>query len=59
MASQLASVFANDAVIPSPQCKQAEIHAIEDDGDLSENEQIEVYKIICCDTTFTDTLLAI
>jgi hypothetical protein len=57
--AELASAFASDAVVPSPQRKRAAIHAIEDDGDLSENEQIEVYKIIRRDTTFADTLLAI
>lgn len=57
--AKLASAFANDAVVLLPQCKRAVIHAIEYDGDLSENGQIEVYKIIHCDTTFADTLLAI
>ena len=32
---------------------------IEDDGDLSDNDQIRAYKIICRDTAFADTLLAI
>jgi len=57
--AQLASSFANDTVIPSPQRKRAAIHAIEDDGDLSENDMIKVFKIIRRDTTFADTLLAI
>jgi len=57
--AELASTFASNAVVPLPQHKQAAIHAIKDDGDLSKNEQIEVYQIIHCDTTFADTLLAI
>ena len=47
------------ATIASPACKHAAIHAIEDDGDLSDDEQIQVYKIIHCDTSFADTLLTI
>ncbi|TFK32008.1 hypothetical protein BDQ12DRAFT_671440, partial [Crucibulum laeve] len=59
LAMDLASAFTNDAAIPSPQCKHAAIHTIEDDGDLSENEMIKVYKIIQHDTTFAETILAI
>lgn len=55
----LASAVAADATVPSPVPKRAAIHAIEDDGDLSDNEQIQVFKIICHDTGFADTILAI
>jgi hypothetical protein len=57
--AQLAEAFTSEAVIPSPQRKRAAIHAIEDDGGLSDDEMIEAFKIIRRDTTFADTLLAI
>ncbi|KAG6807625.1 hypothetical protein H0H92_006890 [Tricholoma furcatifolium] len=57
--AQLASSLVNDTVVPSPQRKQAAVRIIEDDGDLSEEEQIKVFKIIRRDTSFADTLLAI
>lgn len=57
--AQLASAVAGETAVPSPQRKRSAIHAIEDDGDLSEDEQIQVFKIIRRDTAFADTLLAI
>ncbi|KAG6826692.1 hypothetical protein H0H87_006689 [Tephrocybe sp. NHM501043] len=56
---RLAAAVAADAVVPSPSRKRAAIHAIEDDGDLSDEEQLKVFKIIRRDTTFADTILAI
>jgi len=55
----LASAVAVDAAVPSPACKRATIHAIEDDGNLSDNKQTQVFQIICKDTTFANTILAI
>lgn len=43
----------------SPEHKQAAIHVIEDDGDLSDNEQIQIFRVIRKDTAFADTLLSI
>ncbi|KAG6841388.1 hypothetical protein C0991_011552 [Blastosporella zonata] len=57
--AQLSNVIANDSAIPSPQRKQAAVCMIKDDDELSEDEQIKVFKIIRRDTTFADTLLAI
>jgi len=56
---RLASTFAVDAAVPSPMRKRAAIHAIEDDGDLSDNEQTQAFQIIRKDTAFADTILAI
>lgn len=56
---RLANVWACDTTITSPQRKSAAIHAIEDDGDLSEHETIKAFRIIRRDTAFADTLLAI
>lgn len=56
---QLASSFMVDAVVPSPVRKQAAIHSIEDDGDLSDHEQTQVFRIICKDTAFADMVLSI
>lgn len=57
--AQLATAVASDAVIASPQRKTAAIRAIEDDGDLSDHEQIAVFRVIRRDTAFADTILAI
>jgi hypothetical protein len=56
----LAQSLATDtAVISSPVRKRAAIHAIEDDGDLSDDEHLRVVKHIRHDTGFADTILAI
>ncbi|KAF8226431.1 hypothetical protein L208DRAFT_1407059 [Tricholoma matsutake] len=55
----LAGAMAADTVVPSPECKRKAIEVIEDDGDLLENEMNKVYKIVCRDTAFADTVLAI
>jgi hypothetical protein len=57
--SRLADAFAADIITPSPAQKQAAIHAVEDDGDLSDEEQLRVFRVICHDTGFADTILAI
>ena len=57
--SQLANAITADTIIPSPVQKQAAIHTVEDDGDLSDDEQLRVFKVICHDTGFADTILAI
>lgn len=57
--AQLATAVASDTVIVSPQCKMVAIRTIEDDGDLLDHEQITVFRVICCDTAFVDTILAI
>lgn len=57
--SRLADAFTADTDIPSPAWKWAAIHAVEDDGDLSDDEQLKVFNIICHDTGFADTILAI
>ena len=57
--NQLANAFAMDTVTPSPAWKWAASHAVDDDGDLSDDEQLRVFKIICHDTGFADTILAI
>ena len=43
----------------SPERKRAAIHTIEDDGDLSDNERIQIFQVIRKDTAFADTLLSI
>jgi hypothetical protein len=55
----LATALAVDAAAPSLERKRAAIHTIEDDGDLSDNEQTQVFQVICKDTAFADTVLAI
>ncbi|KAG6806703.1 hypothetical protein H0H92_010312, partial [Tricholoma furcatifolium] len=55
----LADAVSNDAPVPSPARKRSAIHMIEDDGQLSDDEQIKVIKMICRDTSFADTILAI
>ncbi|KAG6847438.1 hypothetical protein H0H93_008101 [Arthromyces matolae] len=57
--NRLAEAVSNDAAVPSPIRKRQAIHLIEDDGDLSDDEQIKVIKIIRRDTSFADTILAI
>jgi hypothetical protein len=57
--NRLADAFTTDTVTPSPARKRAAIHAVEDDGDLSDDEQLRVFKIIRHDTGFADTILAI
>jgi hypothetical protein len=57
--NRLADAFATDTVTPSPAWKWAAIHAVEDDGDLSDDKQLRVFKIIRHDTGFSDTILAI
>ncbi|KAG6823953.1 hypothetical protein H0H92_008488, partial [Tricholoma furcatifolium] len=55
----LADAVSNDAPVPSPARKRSAIHMIEDDGQLSDDEQIKVIKMIRRDTSFADTILAI
>ena len=43
----------------SPECKQATINVIENNGDLSDNEQIQIFWVIHKDTAFADTLHSI
>ncbi|KAF5367349.1 hypothetical protein D9615_010294 [Tricholomella constricta] len=57
--NRLVEAVATDTSAPSPARKRAAIHMIEDDADLSDNEQLKVIKIIRRDTTFADTILAI
>jgi hypothetical protein len=56
--NRLADVFSADTTVLSPARKWAAIHAIKDDGDLSDDE-LKVFKIIRRDTSFADTILAI
>jgi hypothetical protein len=44
--NRLADALAADTAVPSPARKRAAIHAVEDDGDLSDDEQLRVFKII-------------
>jgi len=57
--SQLADAFTADTAILSPAQKWAAIHAVEDDSDLSDDEQLKVFKVIHHDTGFANTILAI
>jgi len=55
----LATAFANDSPVPSPEWKCQAIKVIEEDDDLSETECLHAYQIIRRDTTFADTVLSI
>jgi hypothetical protein len=57
--NQLTNAFSANSTVLSPACKWAAIHAIEDDGDLSDDKQLKVFKIIHCNTSFANTILAI
>jgi len=55
----LASTFSSSGGETSPQWCRHAIKCIEDDGDLSDDEQIKIFKLICKDVTVTDMIISI
>jgi len=55
----LASAFSSSGVSTSPEQKWLAIQLLEDDGDLSDNEHIRAMKLIHCDISVADVLLAV
>lgn len=44
---------------PSPECHKSAIKVIVDDNDLSDNEQMKIFKAIHHDVAYADSILAI
>ena len=57
--SELATAFKNSGGETSPERRKAAIEMIENDDDLSENEQVQIFKVIRRDVAVADFIVGI